>query len=400
MNILEFKEENLYRIGFYFTFLYALASFVSTALASIGVVGAAICFLLLFVIKKDYQSIFTDQQKKLLRATIIFFGCVLVTTFFSPKFIFSMNKSILLLKGFFPILMGMMFVKKRNQFIIIAIAISISILVVDIKAIYQLLLGQETRGFGSNRIYFATQLVAGIVFLFISAYIWGRKKVRYIFLLIGLISLGVLSYSSVRGAWVAFIFILILFLYYFRKIDKSACYVTLMLAVIFFGFLLNNQELLLRFKSIANHTTDSSNVERINMAKSTFLMLKDHPLFGVGLGLFQDNYLQGGKYVLEKARFFGFMHPHNSTLTFLAETGIIGTIGWLNFYFQILFGLRNNYTKSLELKYLTGLLIWVGLLISSLTDDIFGMSMYLRFAFFSIGISYANINQKNSEAEL
>lgn len=392
MYTLDFGAVKLYKAGFWFTVLYALASFTSTALASVGVVGAALCFVLI-AIKNGWKNIFTREQKKILRAIIIFFSCILVTAFFSPKIMFSANKSLLLLKSFFPIIMGMIFIKNRNQFMIIATAVTVSILIVDVKAIYQLVYGQETRGFGSNRIYFATQLVAGIVFLLINSYIWESLHLKYIFLSVGIISLAVLAYSSVRGAWVAFVCILLLFLYYFSKIDKRACYGIILLAIIFFGFLLNNQELLLRFKSIANHTTDSSNVERINMAKSTFMMLKDHPLFGVGLGLFKDNYMQGGKYIVEKAKFFGFMHPHNSTLTFLAETGVIGTIGWLFFYFQTLFSLKNNYKKYFELKYLIGLFIWVGLIISSLTDDVFGMSMYLRFAFFSVGLSFATINR-------
>lgn len=57
-------------------------------------------------------------------------------------------------------------------------------------------------------------------------------------------------------------------------------------------------------------------------------MFRDHPVLGVGLGQYKDNYQQ--KYILPQAKEPYLTHAHNNFLPMLAENGIIGFAGFFN----------------------------------------------------------------------
>ena len=77
------------------------------------------------------------------------------------------------------------------------------------------------------------------------------------------------------------------------------------------------------------------------MYQSAVKMFLDYPICGVGFGNFRDFYLPDSIYLVSGAdveRFpEGYPHAHNTVLTFLAETGLLGTVGLLIFFGNILF---------------------------------------------------------------
>lgn len=56
-------------------------------------------------------------------------------------------------------------------------------------------------------------------------------------------------------------------------------------------------------------------------------MFKDHPVLGVGLGQYKDNYQQ--RYILPQATEKYLGHAHNNFMQMLAGNGIVGFIGFV-----------------------------------------------------------------------
>lgn len=80
---------------------------------------------------------------------------------------------------------------------------------------------------------------------------------------------------------------------------------------------------------------------RLDRIKMTVKILKDHPFTGIGFNHFRIRF---NEYCQEKESLTEFMIPDNMYLTFLAETGIIGTLGFL--IFIIFLFKRGLYTLS------------------------------------------------------
>jgi O-antigen ligase len=80
--------------------------------------------------------------------------------------------------------------------------------------------------------------------------------------------------------------------------------------------------------------TGGTSFLRINLWKATLVMIKDHPILGVGL----DNFLYAyrGRYMLPEAwAESSLSHPHNVVLDYAARLGLVGlAIGlWLQLAF-------------------------------------------------------------------
>lgn len=116
-----------------------------------------------------------------------------------------------------------------------------------------------------------------------------------------------------------------------------------------------------QFKSIANVTTDVSNLERINRYHCAFRMWKARPLTGFGPGTFQTAFLPF-QHSEEMTRISvttersvdGKAHPtgrgggaHSEYLQALAEMGSFGLVAWLALMFvSLYYGLKLYYEKA------------------------------------------------------
>ena len=63
------------------------------------------------------------------------------------------------------------------------------------------------------------------------------------------------------------------------------------------------------------------------MWQSAGRMFLDHPLLGVGLGQYKDNYQK--KYILPEAKEREIEHAHNNFVQMAAENGAVGLAGFL-----------------------------------------------------------------------
>lgn len=76
--------------------------------------------------------------------------------------------------------------------------------------------------------------------------------------------------------------------------------------------------------------------DRVYLIQSTMEMIKDHPVFGVGLSQFNTVYVQQG-YILPEAKEPNLKSPHNIFLHVLVETGIVGFIPIISLWLYMIY---------------------------------------------------------------
>ena len=197
------------------------------------------------------------------------------------------------------------------------------------------------------------------------------------------IVLGMLGNQS-RGSWLfnGINGVLITLRYSFVNIRYL---LVLLVAAIGISFVFtSNQAYMARFKSTFNITTDGSNLGRIYVWESDRRMIKDHPVIGVGPGLWQKIYRE--QYKSEKET-QDLGHSHNNMLQIASESGILGLIGFLGFSIFTIYKSVKSYimsTNPYDLLIIVGFISYLFLFGS--IDYTWGNSSGIRIFWVVIGI--------------
>lgn len=140
--------------------------------------------------------------------------------------------------------------------------------------------------------------------------------------------LGVVAllFNATRGAWLALTIVLLFILAYYLIKGNKLAMLCLALFIAAGAGLSQYQPFVQRLATITD-TKYQSNTERLLIWQSAYTMFKDHPVLGVGLGQYKDNYQK--KYISPKAKEPYLSHAHNNFLQMLAENGIVGFVGFL-----------------------------------------------------------------------
>jgi len=166
---------------------------------------------------------------------------------------------------------------------------------------------------------------------------------------------------------------------YFYLKEKKLAFVLLFCLLI---FIMPGTWVSERFYSIFN-LSEGSNLGRLEMWQKAWLLFKERPFFGVGLG----------NYALYLVSDIGYRNPitaHNLYLEILSETGVFGLLIWL----VLFFGLIKNLFSCLSLKKKEEKLLPLGLISSFayfLIHSFFEISFYhpvilsLLMIFFAVG---------------
>ena len=128
---------------------------------------------------------------------------------------------------------------------------------------------------------------------------------------------------------------------------------------------------------------DASTRERYAIWEGAYNMFKDHPVLGVGLGQYKDNYQK--KYILKKARERRLTHAHNNIMQMLAENGLVGCVGFLTLVFYI-FG--SNVRDFIKKRCPYSLIIvssTFALFVQGLTEYNFGNSAVMKSYWLLLG---------------
>ena len=203
-----------------------------------------------------------------------------------------------------------------------------------------------------------------------------------VFSLLGML-LGMWGNQS-RGSWLfnGINGILITLRYCFVNIRYI---LVLLVAVVGIGYAFSShQAYVARFESTFNISTDGSNLGRIYVWEADKQMIMDHPVTGVGPGLWGKKYAE--QYQLkEETQNLG--HSHNNLLQIASESGILGLIGFLGFSFFIFCKSLIHYVKSrnpYDLSIMVGFISYLFLFGS--IDYTWGNSSGIRMFWIVMGI--------------
>ncbi len=213
-----------------------------------------------------------------------------------------------------------------------------------------------------------------------------------VFSLFGML-LGMWGNQS-RGSWLfnGINGILITFRYCFVNIRYI---LVLLVAVVGIGYAFSsNQGYVDRFESTFNISTDGSNLGRIYVWEADKQMIMDHPITGVGPGLWQKTYREHYK-LKQETQDLG--HSHNNVLQIASESGILGLLGFLGFSFFIFCKSLIHYVKSrnpYDLSIMVGFISYLFLFGS--IDYTWGNSSGIRMFWIIMGIMIQlKINENN-----
>ena len=146
----------------------------------------------------------------------------------------------------------------------------------------------------------------------------------------------------------------------------------------------SNQSYMERLESTFNITTDGSNLGRIYVWEADKQMIMDHPVIGVGPGLWGKKYKE--EYKLEKET-QNLGHSHNNILQIASESGILGLIGFLGFSIFTIYKSVKNYIMSAnpyDLSIIVGFISYLFLFGS--VDYTWGNSSGIRMFWIVMGI--------------
>ena len=146
----------------------------------------------------------------------------------------------------------------------------------------------------------------------------------------------------------------------------------------------SNQSYMERLESTFNITTDGSNLGRIYVWEADKQMILDHPIIGVGPGLWGKKYAE--QYQL-KQEMQNLGHSHNNMLQIASESGILGLIGFLGFSIFTIYKSVKNYIMSAnpyDLSIIVGFISYLFLFGS--VDYTWGNSSGIRMFWIVMGI--------------
>lgn len=219
-----------------------------------------------------------------------------------------------------------------------------------------------------------------------------NKKILYAlgFLLIGLNLYFTFSY----GAWLAAGVSLgvVFWLKYSKFVKKRTTALLLVFLVVFLAWAINS-----KFGSIEKEGLRSSLASRMMIWKSARLMIKNNPLFGIGPGNFQGEYLEYQKYFPPYPE-WAVPQPHNLFLAFWLESGLAGLFG---FVFLLVQFFRDN-KKAIESNRLYGslcLVLMLYFLIHGLVDTTYWRNDMAIIFWMVIAINLFLVSRKKEALE-
>jgi O-antigen ligase len=228
-----------------------------------------------------------------------------------------------------------------------------------------------------------------MLLILIAKVVWQRgTKHQWAYLLLIVIFFTVIIKTLTRSSWIGlFCGILVLTFLHSRKLFSATVLILIIAGVIASPFL--PKTISNRFKSIID-LNDTTNKERIYMARIALNIFKEHPILGIGPGTLQQNlpnYVSDG---IDKN--WNIPHLHSNVLQNLAEKGLLGLIAWVLIYIKwLLDSCIAFYKKQFnDLGLAAGSIAAViAFLITGLFEYNFGDSEILMIILFIMALPYS-----------
>ena len=353
--------------------LLAFAIPLSTAAASLAV-SAGVLFLLVQYFRTRTLPHF---DAKILRVLAAYLACQVLIAAASWNPAISFREVAGEVHRFLPLIFAVAFLKRREQICGVLIASLVAMLINDAAGIWQYFVQGKPRAFGFNHtptFYGSFMLMQLPLMIFMAraeilSTVWRRAA-----LLGAGLSLICLVLSMTRGAWLALIGVVIIFVALEKNYRLFVAKICAALAIIFLVVAMVSPKIQDRLSTITD-TRFQSNTERVLMWQAAAEIFGDYPLFGVGQKMFFEAY--NGQYLPAEAKERpeviggGHTHPHNNFLHRASEGGIVGLAAFIGLFAYFAWKFFKQFRREKNFPFgagMTALLILAGLLLEGLTD--------------------------------
>jgi len=353
--------------------LLAFAVPLSTAAASIAVGLGTIFILVNFWRTKKFPTI----DAKILEILALYLLCQLITALTSWDVPISLREVLGEVHRFFPLLFAMIFIKRREQLAGVLVATLFAFLINDAAGIFQYFIWGEPRAFGFNHtptFYGSFMLMQLPMMIFIARSEILSPLVKRLALFGAALSLVCLVLSMTRGAWLALVVTVVIFVLLEKKYRLVTAKIFAGLTIIFLLVTMFSPKLQDRLLTMTD-ANFQSNSERVLMWQSALEIFRDYPLCGVGQKMFFKAYNE--QYISPDAKERpgsdrrGHTHPHNNFLHRASEGGLIGLLSFVGLYayfFRWFYLQRRREKNSAFGAGMTAFLILAALQLEGLTD--------------------------------
>lgn len=338
----------------------------STAVSSIAV-GIGILVI-------AHKFLNSSYPKEFMRVFMIYFVIQFIIAMLSTNPLVSLREFGGELHRCLPFFFTLLCITSEMRLKKILVVILTANIINDLFGVYQWFVLDIPRpsAFNHTATFFGSMLLIQLpVHLFIAKSTIMPKTVRKLAGFSCLLTVFALSISLTRGAWLAFVIVGSVFIFFEMPSKKSFliffCTITICLTVAAMM-----SPLFLRTIKTFSDPYYSSNTERILMWQSSWEMFKDYPLHGVGQEMFFKFYNE--QYISPEALdrpgkdMRGHTHPHSNIFKNLSEGGLLGIIAFIILYgyffrkFYVLYRREHSYAG------LMAFLILLGLQLEGLTD--------------------------------
>ena len=284
---------------------------------------------------------------------------------------------------FLPLFFVLLYVQTKEQVRLLVLVFAISVCINDLTALWQMAAHESVcwrpMGLVHSPTFLGSHMLMAIPVLFFfsrKAYFHSRER---IFLLgMALFSLVILILTQTRGAWIAFVLVMIAYVIFERRFRRQLLLGGLVGLICIVSGLLLSHSYSQRLATLADPQMQS-NLERAYMWHGAISIWRDHLVTGVGMD--EYGWYYNTIYILPeaKAQFLNVDrpdtwhgHPHNNILKHLSEGGVLGLAAYFVLHGYIFLRLWRQYKKE---RYtaafscaLMGILVFLGVHFEGLTD--------------------------------
>ena len=192
------------------------------------------------------------------------------------------------------------------------------------------------------------------------------KYIRIFFFVTILVNIPAIVFENTRIVWISLfiVFFIIIFLSINKKIYLLLIFSLLIITS--YNLFQISPNSINRLQTISSTNSNvQPNYERILMWQSALNMFIEHPITGIGIGNYHKEYVSHYRSPLSKEDTW---HPHNVLLSMLAQSGLIGTIGYLLLFIYLYYKSISNYIKDKNIIDLTFLSSLLAFSLNGLTD--------------------------------
>ncbi len=325
---------------------------------------------------------FPPIDSGLAKAVLIYLGVWLICAIGAREQMMSIHAVFGTSYRFLPLFFVLLYVQTKEQVRLLVLVFAISVCINDLTALWQMAAHESVSwrpmGLVHSPTFLGSHMLMAIPVLFFfsrKAYFHSRER---IFLLgMALFSLVILILTQTRGAWIAFVLVMIAYVIVERRFRRQLLLGGLVGLICIVGGLLLSHSYSQRLATITDPQMQS-NLERTYMWHAAVSMWEEHPVAGVGMD--EYGWYYNTVYIPPAAKErppvghpeLGHGHPHNNILKHLSEGGVLGLAAYFVLHGYIFLRLWRQYKKE---RYtaafscaLMGILVFLGVHFEGLTD--------------------------------